>query len=51
MSTQKYTYTGGPKDELVALDASVSDDTMSSIPAGTALFKVYEKRRAPRVQE
>lgn len=43
MSTQKYTYTGGPKDELVALDASVSDDTMSSIPAGTALFKVYEK--------
>lgn len=43
MSTQKYTYTGGPKDELVAIDASVSDDTMSSIPAGTALFKVYEK--------
>lgn len=43
MSTQKYTYTGGPKDELVALDASVSDGTMSSIPASTALFKVYEK--------
>ncbi len=43
MSTQKYTYTGGPKDELVAIDASASGGTMSSIPAGTALFKVYEK--------
>ena len=42
MSTTRYTY-NDYKDELVALDASVSDDTMSSIPAGTALFKVYEK--------
>ena len=42
MSTTKYTY-NNYKDELVALDASASGGTMSSIPAGTALFKVYEK--------
>ena len=45
MSIQGYTYTsssGSTKDELVALDAQVSDDTLT-IPEGAAQFKVYEQ--------
>lgn len=46
MSTTAYEYTsssGSKKDELTALDATVSEGSMANVPSGTALFKVYEQ--------
>ena len=47
MSTESYTYTnsssGKSKDELVALNSTPDNGTISNVPDNTALFKVYKQ--------
>lgn len=47
MSTESYTYTGSSsgksKDELIALDSTPDNGTISNVPDNTALFKVYKQ--------
>ena len=47
MSTESYTYTnsssGKSKDELIALDSTPDNGTISNVPDNTALFKVYKQ--------
>lgn len=46
MSTESYTYnssSGKSKDELVALNSTPDNGTISNIPDNTALFKVYKQ--------
>lgn len=47
MSTKSYTYTnsssGKSKDELVALNSTPDNGTISNVPDNTALFKVYKQ--------
>lgn len=46
MSTESYTYnssSGKSKDELVALNSTPDNGTISNVPDNTALFKVYKQ--------